>query len=121
MNICTKFEEPMSVVCQFIIWRRLGLYIIKLKFTVTLTFDGLISKSIGSIFTLENNVRARFDESRSIQCLVIMRTKFGLYINKMTVAVTLTLDLKINRDHLHSDTNVCAKFDEPTPILCLAI
>ena len=36
----------------------------------------------------------------------------------MKVTVTLTFNLKINRDHLHSDTHVCAKFDEPRLILC---
>ena len=58
MNTCTEFEEPMSILCQVIIW------------TVTLTFDGLISKSIGIIYTPETNMCAKFDEPRSILCLV---------------------------------------------------
>ena len=35
----------------------------------------------------------------------------------MMVTVALTFDLKFNRDNLHSDTLVCAKFDEPRSIL----
>ena len=31
------------------------------------------------------------------------------------------INLKINRDHLHSNTNACAKFDKPRSILCLLI
>ena len=44
--------------CQFciIIWTRFGLYIIKLKVTETLIFDGLISKSIGIIYMLRQCV-----------------------------------------------------------------
>ena len=54
-------------------------------------------------------------------CLVIIRTRFGLYINMLTVTVTLTFDLKFNKDHLHSKTHICAKFDKPRAILCLVI
>ena len=57
MNICTEFEEPMSILRQVIIWTRFGLNIIKRMVTVTLTFDELISKSIGIIYTPETNVR----------------------------------------------------------------
>ena len=111
----------MKNLCQVIIWTRFGLYIIKLKATVTLNFDRLISKSIGIIYTPRTNVCAKFDEPRSILCLVNMRTRFGLYIKIMTFTVTLTFDIKINQDHLHSDTHICAKFDEPRSILCLVI
>ena len=83
MNICIKFEEPID---------RFGLYIIKLEVTVTLTFDRLISESIGIIYTPKTNVCAEFDKLRSILCLVIMQTRFGFYINIMTVTVTLTFD-----------------------------
>ena len=138
--------------------------------TVTLTFDRLISKSLGIIYTLDKclfqiwrtyvnsesiyhpdkvwsiyqhveglcdldlwqidlkinrdhlhsntNVCTKFDEPRSILCLVIIWTRFGLYINMWTVTVTLIFDLKINRDHLHSKTYVCAK---PRSLLCLVI
>ena len=88
---------------------------------MTLSFDGLISKSIGIIYTPGTNVCAKFDKPRSILCLVNMRTRFGLYIKIMMVTVTLTFDLKINQDCLHSDTHVCAKYDESTSILCLVI
>ena len=97
MNICTEFEELMSVLCHVIIWTWFVLHIIKLKITVTLTFDGLISKSIGIIYIPETNVCAKYDEPKSILCLVIIQTRFGLYINMLTVTVTLTFDLKINR------------------------
>ena len=92
MNICTEFEEPMSILWQVIIWTRFVLYIIKLKVTVTLTFDRFISKSIGIIYTPKTNVCAKFVEPRSILCQVIIRTRFGLYINMLTVTVTLTFD-----------------------------
>ena len=39
----------------------------------------------------------------------------------LTVTVTLTFDLNINRDRLHSETHVCGKFDKPRSILCLVI
>ena len=51
MNVCTEFEELVSILCPVIIWTRFGLYIIKMKTTVTLTFDGLISKLVGIIYT----------------------------------------------------------------------
>ena len=35
MNICTEFEEPTSILCLVIIRTKFGLYIIKLKATVT--------------------------------------------------------------------------------------
>ena len=92
MNICTEFKEPLSILCQVTIWTRFGLYITKLKATVTLTFDGLISKCIGIMYILMTSVCAKFDEPRSILCQVIMVTRFGLYINRMTVTVTLTFD-----------------------------
>ena len=31
------------------------------------------------------------------------------------------IDLKINRDHLHTEMNVCAKFSDPSFILCQVI
>ena len=92
MNICTEFEEPMSILCQVIIWKRFGLYLIKLKATVTLNFHGFISKCLRIIYTPGTNLCAKFDEPRSILCLVNMRTRFGLYTKMMTVTVTLTFD-----------------------------
>ena len=51
-----------------------------------------------------------------------MCTMFGLYIIKLKATVTLTLnDLKINRDHLHTEMNVCTKFGDPSSILCQVI
>ena len=82
----------MSIQCEVIIRTKFGLYVIKLKATVTLNFDGLISKSIGIIYTPGTNVCAKFDEPRSILCLVNMQTRFGLYIKIMVVTVTLTFD-----------------------------
>ena len=64
MNICTELEELMSILCQVNIWTKFVLYIIKLKVTVTLTFDGLMTKPIGIIYTPETNVCAKFDEPR---------------------------------------------------------
>ena len=122
MNICTEFEEPMSILSQFIIWTSFGPYInIMVKVTVTLTLDLLILKSIGIIYTPKTNVCAKSDKPSSILCLVILGTWFGLYIKIMTVTVTLTFDLKINRDHLHINMHVFAKFDKPRSILCLVM
>ena len=95
MNICTEFEEPMSILCQVIIWTRFGLYIIKLKATVTLNFDGLISKSIGIIYTPGSNLYSKFDEPRSFLCLVNMRTRltcdkvWSIYQNNIKVTMIL--------------------------------
>ena len=69
------------------------------------------------------NVCVKFEESRSILCLVIIRTRFGLY-QYTDVQCDLDLyliDLKIDKEHLQQNTNVCAKFEEPRSILCLLI
>ena len=119
MNICTEFGEPMLILCQDI-WTRFGLYTIKLK---TLNFDGLISKSIGIIYTPRTNVCAKFDKPRSILCLVNMQTRSGLYIRVMTVTVTLTFDKLTSKSIriIYAHTHVCTKFDKRRSILCLVI
>ena len=43
MNIWTKFEGPRSILCVVIMYTMFGLYIIKLKATVTLTFKVTIA------------------------------------------------------------------------------
>ena len=40
----------------------------------------------------KTHVYAKFDKPRSILCLVIIRTRFGLYVNMLKVTVTLTFD-----------------------------
>ena len=40
----------------------------------------------------ETHVCAKFDKSWSILCLVIIRTRLGLYVNMLKVTVTLTFD-----------------------------
>ena len=159
--------------CLVLMCTMFSLYIIKLKATVTLIFNGLISKSIGFIYTLiqmsvpdlrnpgqlfvyiypykvwsisqyvdghrdldlcpidlkinlnhlhlKMQVCAKFEEPRSIPCFVIIQTMFGLYVNMLTVTVTLAFDLKVNRDHLHPEMHVCTKFGKPRSILCLVI
>ena len=71
------------------------------------------------------NVCAKFEESRSILCLVIIRTRFGLYqymyVDGHCDLDLYLIDLTINSDHLHSKTHVCAKWDKPRSILCLVI
>ena len=67
------------------------------------------------------NVCAKFDKPWLILCPIIIRARFGLYVNMLKVTVTLTFDLKINRNHLHPETHVCAKFDKPRSMLCLVI
>ena len=72
----------------------------------------------------QTHVCAKFDKPRSILCLVIIWTRFGLYVSMLKVTVDLDLwpiGLKIDRDHLHSNTNVCAKFEESRSILWLVI
>ena len=82
-------------------WRQLSvvimctmfcLYIINLKATVTLTFDRLISKSIGIIYTPIQMSLPNLMNPRSILCLLIIQARFGLYVNMLMVTVTLTFD-----------------------------
>ena len=123
INICTEFEEPLSILCKVIIWTRFGLYIIKLKATLTLNFYGLISKSIGIIYTPGTNVCAKVDKPRSVLCLVNLQTRFGLYIKIMTVTVTLTFDQLTSKSigNCYTLTQISAKFDEPRSILCIIV
>ena len=122
-HICTKFDKPRPILCLVIIWTRFGLYVNMLKVTVTLTLDTLISKSIGAIYTPIQMSVPKFEEYRSILCLVITRTRFGLYqcVDGHFDLDLYPTDLKINRDHLHPETHVCAKFHKPRSILCLVI
>ena len=76
-----------SQLCVFILCTMFGLYIIRLKATVTLTFNRLISKSIGS-----STLQYKFEEPWSILCLVIIQTRFGLYVNMLMITLTLTFD-----------------------------
>ena len=118
--VCAKFDKPRSILCLVIIRTRFGLY---------QYVDGQCDLDLWPINLLINrdylhpktHICAKFDKPRSILCLVIIRTRFGLYVNMLKVTVTLTFDLKINRDHLHPETYVCAKFDKPRSILCLVI
>ena len=122
-------------LCVVIMCTMFGLYITKLKATVTLTFNGIISKSIGVIYNwkclcqIEEPGSILFDvyvnmltvtvtlnfhrltlksiwtiytprrmfvpylrNTRAFLCVVIIRTRFGLYVNMLTVTVTLTFD-----------------------------
>ena len=94
-----------------------------LKVTVTLTFLPIDLKIIRDHLHPETHVCAKFEESRSILCLVIIRTRFGLYqyVDGHCNLELQPIDLKINRDHLHPKTHVCSKFDKPRLILCLVI
>ena len=113
----------MSVVTS-IIWTRSGLYIIKLKATVTLTFDELISKLIGIIYIQRRisveNLKNYINSVSSYLDKVCSIYMYQYVDSHCDFDLGLT-DLKINRNHLHSDTHVCAKFDEPMSILCLVI
>ena len=91
-NVCAKFEEPRSILCLLIIRARFGLYVNMLMVTVTLTFNQLTSKSIGGHLHPKMHVCAKFDKPSSILCLVIIGTRFGLYVNMVKVTVTLTFD-----------------------------
>ena len=44
-----------------------------------------------------------------------------LYVDSQCDLDLWLIDFKINRDHLHPETHVCAKFEEPRSILCLVI
>ena len=113
MNICTEFEEHMSILCLVIIWTRFGRYIIKLKAAVTLTLHRLLSKSIGIIYTQRKLFVPNLTNLGEFCVLVIIWTRLGLYINMFTVTVAMTFDQL-------TEMNVCAKFDEQRSILCLA-
>ena len=91
-----------------------------LKVTVTLTFDLKIYRDH---LHSERYVCAKFDKPRSMLCLVIIQTRFGLYqyVDGYCDLELWPTDLKINRDHLHPKKHVCAKFDKPWLILCLVI
>ena len=69
----------------------------------------------------ETHVCAKFEEPRSILCLVMIRRRFGLrqYVDGHCDLALWLIVLKINRDHLHPKTHVCAKFDKLRSILCL--
>ena len=121
LNVSANFDKPMSIPCLVTIRTRFGLYTNMLTVFVTLNFDILISKSIGIIYTSIQKSVPNLMNVGQFCVLVIFRTRFGLYINMLTVTVTLTFDLKINRDHLPSETHVCAIFDKPRSILCLVI
>ena len=54
------------------------------------------------------------------QFCVYLSSGQGL-VSMSIVTVTLTFDLKIDRDHVHPETHVCAKFDKPRSVLCLVI
>ena len=66
------------------------------------------------------NVCAKFEESRSILCLVIIQTRFGLYqyVDGNCDLDLYPIDLKIKSNHLHPKAHFCAKFDKPRSILC---
>ena len=80
-----------SQSCVVVMCTMFCLYIIKLKAIVTLTFNGLISKSIWIIYT---PIQMSVSNLRNLGqiYLIIIRTRFGLYVNMLTVTVTLTFD-----------------------------
>ena len=51
LNIYAKFDKPISILCIIMSRIRFASYIIKLEVILTLAFDGLSSKSIGTIYT----------------------------------------------------------------------
>ena len=111
MNICTEFEEPMLIMCQVIIWTRFGLFTNMLTVSVTLTFDRMISKLIGIIYTPIQMSSPNLTNLGQF-CVLLSSGQGLVYISIR--GVTMTFDLKINGDHLHSETHVCAKSDRPT-------
>ena len=100
-----------------------GLYIIKLKATVTLTLNRLISKLIGIIYTPIQMSVPNLRNLGSILCLPIIWTRFGLYVNMLTITVTLAFDRLTSKLIwiIYSETHICAKIDKATSIPCLVI
>ena len=96
-------------------------YIPYVKGTVTLTWINF--KIDRDHLYSETNVCTKFDELRSILCLVIIRTISGLYINMLTVTVTLTFDRLTSKSIgiIYTPRQMSATFEEPTSILCLVI
>ena len=121
-HVCAKFYKPRSILCLVIIQTMFGLY---------QYVDGhcdldlwLIDLKLNMIHLLsETHVCAKFDKPRSFLCLVIIRTRFGLYqyVDGHCDLDLWLIDLKINSDHLHPKTHVFAKFDIPRLIQCLVI
>ena len=66
-------------LCAFIMCTMFCQHIINLKATVTLTFDGLISKLIGIIYT---PIQMSVPNLRNLGqlCLLIIQARFGLYV-----------------------------------------
>ena len=88
MNVCTEFTETMSTLCLVTMSTRFGLYIIKLKATVHRDLDLWWINLKRDHLHFRSNVCAKFDKPRSILCLLIIRTGFGLYVNIVMVTVT---------------------------------
>ena len=118
-HVCAKFDKPRSIPCLVIIRTRYCLYVNMLKVTVTLSFDGLTSKSIGIIYN-PRRMSVPNLTNLGVFCVVIW-TKFCVcqYIDSFCDLELWPIDLKINMDHLHPQTHVCAKFYKPRSILCL--
>ena len=96
--ICAEFEEPRSILCLVIIWARFGLYIIKLKVTVTLTFDRLTSKSIGIIYTPRHKCLCQIEQPYINSLSSYHSDKvWSIYTNMLTVSVTMTFDSLISK------------------------
>ena len=86
-----KFDKPMLIPCLFIIRTRFGLYTNMLMVSVTLTFDRLILNLIGIIYTpIQMSVLNLTNLSQL--CVYLSSTQGLVYINVLTVTVTLTFD-----------------------------
>ena len=121
IQIWDKFVEPRLILCLVINQTRFGLYVNMLMVTVTLTFYRLTSKSTGIIYN-PKRMSAKFEEPKSILCLVIIRTRFGLCVNMMMFTMTMTFDWLTSKSiGIIYTLYVCAKFDKPRSILCLVI
>ena len=82
-NVCTKFDEPRSILSPVIIRIRFGLYINMLTVTVTFICDQLTSKAIGIIYTPRGMSMPNLTNLGQL-CLVIIRTRFSLPTDRLT-------------------------------------
>ena len=94
-----------------------------LMVTVTLTFDRLISKSIGFIHTRDTCVCQILQTLvNSVSCYHPDKVwSICQHVESHCDLDLQPIDLRIKRDHVHPETQVCARFEEPRSILCLVI
>ena len=119
INICAKFGDPCSILCQVIIRTRFGLPKVKFKLPCDLDLTKIDLKIDRVHLHPEMNVCAKFGDPSSI----LLSSGQGLVSQRSSSRSPCDLDLKwidlkIDRDDLHTEMNVCAKFGDRSSIVC---